>query len=271
MIVVGSLLVALAIVMVACAAVVGVLQGMLWTSAPASATETHTFTTSGTPTVTLQMSAGNVHVVKSDDGTVTATLYKEVHAITHAAAQQALSQTTLGVSQSADNITLIAHIPSFGINLTALQRSVDLTLSVPTQANLDLTLNAGNTDITNVAGTLDVTMNAGNLTLRNVQAKGASSLHVNAGNLDYRGSLDTTAALDASVDAGNATVELPPTTPTHLVARTSAGNITAQGWATQPTTLTHSNSTLSVDLNAQPTNTLTVQVSFGNVTVRPGA
>lgn len=273
-VVVGSLLMALAVIMAGCFIVAGVLQGMLGSSAPASATETHTFALSGTPSVTLQMPAGNVHVVHGSDGAVTATLYKEVHALTHAAAQQALDGTTVTSSQSGANITLTVEMPSITGSFTSLTRRADLTLTVPVNANLTMTINAGNADITDVTGVLDVTMNAGNLSLRSTTAEGSSSLRLNAGNVDYLGAIAPTGTLDISVDAGNATVHLPPTTPTHLAARTSAGNITVSGWTgaqgTQGASLSHGG-TAAVDLNAQPTNTLTIQVSFGNVTVSPGA
>lgn len=273
-VVVGSLLVALAIIMAGCFIVAGVVQGMLWSSTPASATETHTFTVSGAPSVTLQMPAGNVHVFRGSDNTVTATLYKEVHAITHATAQQALNGTTVRSSQSGDTITLTVEMPSITGSFTNLTRRADLTLTVPASTNLTMIVNAGNADITGVTGVLDLTMNAGNLSLRSTTAEGSSSLRLNAGNVDYLGAIAPTGTLGIAVDAGNATVHLPPTTPTHLVARTSAGTISTNGWTsaqgTQGTTVSHGG-TLTVDLNAQPTNTLTIQVSFGNVTVSPGA
>ncbi len=274
-VVVGSLLMALAILMAGCFVVAGVLQGMVWSSAPASATETHSFTVTDAPTVTLRLPAGNLHIVKGGDGAVTATLYKEVHAITHSAAQQVLDDTTLTTSQTGNDITLTAQIPSITANFTSLQRDVDLTISVPASANLNLTVNAGNADITGIDGALDVTMNAGNLTLRSVTAAGNSSLRLNAGNVDYLGAIAASGTLDISVDAGNATVHLPPTTPTRLAARASAGNITANGWTSAQgsmgTNTTSHGGTVSLDLNAQPTNTLTIQVSFGNITVSPGA
>lgn len=273
-VVVGSLLVALAILMAGCFIVAGVVQGLLWSSAPASATETHTFAVSGTPSVTLRMPAGNVHVVQGSGGAVTATLYKEVHALTHAAAQQALNGTTITSSQSGNTVTLTVEMPSITGSFTSLQRSADLTISVPASTNFTMTVNAGNADVTGITGVLDVTMNAGNLTLRSATAEGSSSLRLNAGNVDYLGAIAPTATLDISVDAGNATVHLPPNTPTHLVARASAGTISTNGWTgaqgIQGTTVSHGG-TVTVDLNAQPTNTLTIQVSFGNVTVGPGA
>ena len=116
---------------------------------------------------------------------MTATLYKEVHAITHSAAQQVLDDTTLATSQTGNDIALTAQIPSITANFTSLQRNVDLTISVPASANLNLTVNAGNADITGIDGALDVTMNAGDLMLRSVTAEGNSSLRLNAGNVDY--------------------------------------------------------------------------------------
>ena len=55
--------------MAGCFIVAGVLQGMVWSSAPASATETHSFTVNAgadAPTVTLRLPAGNLHVVKGE-------------------------------------------------------------------------------------------------------------------------------------------------------------------------------------------------------------
>jgi hypothetical protein len=262
----GSILVALAVVMALCVIGAGVLQGMSWIAGPAHATDARSFSVSGTPTVTLHMDAGTMHVVSGGSGQVSVSLYKEVHAITHAAAQQALDGITLDATQSGDAITVTVHGLSFDANFASLRRTLDLTLTVPASANLSATVSAGTMEIGDVAGNLDVRMDAGNLTLRDVTLQGDSSLRLSAGNLDFRGAIDPGATVDVSVDAGNATLRLPRATPTHLAARTSAGNIAVIGW---PGGDAHarSNDTLALDLNPQPTNTLTVQVSFGNVTV----
>ncbi len=268
---IGILLIILAILMAAFFVFAGVLQGMAWIAQPAKATETRTFTVAGTPTLALDVSAGNVHILPGTNGQITATLTKEVHAITYTAAQQTLDAITLDATQSGDSVRVAVHDPGLDGFPTWINRKMELTVSVPASANLDLTVSAGNLDAHGISGSLVGRVSAGNLDLRGMTISGDSSLHVTAGNVSYAGALAPGAFLRVLVTAGNVDITLPATTPTHLEASATAGNLSVHGWPGVNTTRSGVGGLVSADLNPQPTSTLSIDVTAGNVTVEAGA
>jgi len=268
---IGILLIVLAILMAGFFIFAGVLQGMAWIAQPAKATETRTFTVAGTPTLALDVSAGNVHILPGTSGQITATLTKEVHAITHTAAQQTLDAITLDATQTGDSVRITVHDPGIDGFPTWVNRQMELTVSVPASANLDLTLSAGNLDAHGISGNLVARVSAGNLDLRDMTTSGNSSLHVTAGNVSYTGALAPGTSLRLVVTAGNVDIALPAKTPTHLEASATAGNLQVHGWPGVNTTRSGVGGLVSVDLNPQPTSNLSIDVTAGNVTVEPGA
>jgi DUF4097 and DUF4098 domain-containing protein YvlB len=266
----GVVLLVGAVVMALCFAVAGVLGGMAWLSQPAEATVTHSFAVSSMPSIVLDSNASNVHVVTGDASTVAVSFHKEVRGITHQAAQQALDAITLDASQSGNTVTLTTHVAPFDEALWFGYKRFDLTVTVPPAANLNVTLNAGNLDVTGVSGTLFARMNAGNLDLTGMTVSGDSSIHANAGNVHFRGALAPAAALDIVNTAGNVTVTLPRASATHLEASTTAGNVVVNGWQARSVN-SGVNQALSADLNPQPNSTLSIHVTAGNIVVQPGA
>ncbi|HEV8190357.1 MAG TPA: hypothetical protein VGP82_02580, partial [Ktedonobacterales bacterium] len=65
---------------------------------------------------------------------------------------------------------------------------------------------------------------------------------------------------------GTAEIALPQSSATHLDATAQVGSISVSGW---PATITQTGSGRStrVDLNPQPTSTMTVRVDVGRITV----
>jgi DUF4097 and DUF4098 domain-containing protein YvlB len=268
---IGSVLLLLALVMCVGLLAAGIVQGMAWAAGPVQATETRTFTVSGTPTLSLDVSAGNVHVVPGTDGQVTLALTKQVQAITRTAAQEALAATTIDATQDGDTIHVHITQPSFDGFPGVTNRSLELTVTVPASANLELTMAAGNLNAKGINGTLTGRVSAGNLELDDMTVSGASSLHVTAGNVEYHGALAPNASFDVSVTSGNIDISLPRTTSTHVQAGATAGNASVRGWPGVSETHAGPNSTISVDLNPPTTSTLSLQVTAGNVTVHPEA
>lgn len=248
----------------------GVLQGMAAAAKPAQATQTQSFTVSGAPTLALDLTAVNVHVVPGLDGRVTATLTTQVQAITHAAAQQALAGVHFDATQDGDTIHVSVSQPSFDGIPAVTRRTVDLTVAVPASSNLDLTLVATNLHATGLSGTLVGRVSASNLTLDGMTVGGDSSLHVSAGNVEYHGALAPGANLDVDETAGNVHFWLPQATSTHVQASVTGGNASVSGWSSVGVSRS-GNGSFSVDLNPRPTSTISVQVTGGNVTVEAGA
>jgi hypothetical protein len=263
---VGGCLVLFAVLTVLCAAAGGVVWALQLGSEPASGTVTKTAAVTGTPNIVLHAEAANVDVTPGDSGQVVVTLNKEVRAFSHDAAQRYLNELTLDVQQTGNTVTITSHSPSFNGPFDYFQRSVHLEISVPQSSNLDTTLQAGNMDISDVHGKLAADMQAGNLQLSQVTLNDGSTLHVTAGNITEDGNLMPGASLDVRVTAGNVTLMLPQSTDVHLTATAHAGNVSVDGWDI-PIVRQAADATATGDLGANPSGSLTIEVTAGNVTV----
>jgi hypothetical protein len=272
------------LVILSCAA--GTTAWAFFHSTPASATTTQTYAVSGAPDISIHNVAGNVRVVRGGDGTVAVQTTKHARAFNAAGAQDELRQIDVQIAQSGNSLTIQVNEPSFASHFRLWDdHSVDFTLTVPAQANIDATANAGNVDIagiagtmtiqdnagdvrlTDVAGTIGITDNAGNITLTTVSLAGSSSATNNAGNIDLSGTLQSGAEFTARTTAGNVTATLPRDTSAHLTASTNAGNLRVDsGW---PVSVSHSaaGATASGDLSPNPTGSLTLESTAGNVTL----
>lgn len=305
----GGCLVSLAVVMALCAAAAGVLWGVTIGSARAASTVTRSATVSGTPTVSVQIDAGNVRVVRGDADQVTATLTKEVHAISQQQARQDLDQITLDLTKTGNTVSVTTHAPSFsfkGIPWFTHQSSVELLVTVPQTTNVNATLGAGNLTISHLTGALTVDASYGNVKLTDLTVTNQATLHMQAGNLIatyLTGSVaatlgygnatfnGTTLTQDSSLHANAGNIDFDGTLRpgVSLDASDQAGNVTLSlprataihlDATTNAGNLTVSGWPVSVsgnsagksasgNLSANPSGTLTVHTDAGNITLQP--
>jgi hypothetical protein len=264
---VGGCLVLFAVLTALCAAAGGVVWALELGSEPASDTVTRTEAVTGIPDIVLHAEAADVQVMRGDSSQVVVTEHKEVRALSHGAAQRYLNELTLDVQQTGNTVTITAHSPSFnGPTLGYFQRSMHLAISVPQSSNLDATVQAGNVDISGIHGKVATDMQAGNLQLSQVTLTDGSTLHVTAGNITEDGDLTPGASLDVRVTAGNVTLILPQSTDVHLTATAHAGNVSVDGWDI-PVVRQAADATATGNLGANPSGSLTIEVTAGNVTV----
>ncbi len=301
---VGGCLVVIAAAMVLCAVASGIVFGLARNMGTATGAQTRNFTVDGLVTITVHTNAANVRVVPGMTDQVTVVLDKEIRAIDRNRAQRTLDAITLDATQAGNSLTInVNQPPSFGLD--SLSRSVDLTITTPAATSLDATLDAGNLDVRGLSGTLATNLTAGNLNLAdmvvtdqailqmragNLRASGItgavratvnygnvtldqttltqdSTIHSDAGNITIDGSLRSGASLDVTDNAGNVTVTLPQQTDAHLNATTNAGKITIAGWPDISQTSSGPNTSVTGDLSANPTGTVRLHTSAGNITV----
>jgi hypothetical protein len=199
---------------------------------PVASTTTQTFAVTGTPSLTVHDTAGNVTITTGNTRTVTVQITKNARDTSSSAAQNDLNAISVSATQTGNAINVDAR---FGPSGSAFQQlSVDLVITVPALADGSL---------------IDVT--AGNLTLD-------APLALSAG-----GSLTVTAS------AGNVDLTLPANTAAHLDASVSFGNITIAGWSI-PVTRSGAGATATGDMGASPSGTLTIRVTAGNISLSAG-
>ncbi len=272
----------------------GVLSFEATTQPPVSTHSTQTVSVSGTPTVTLTGAAADVQFVAGASNQVSVAVDKSVRAISRDQAQHDLDAIKVGVTQTGNAITITETIPNdWGWNFWWFHvgnRSVTLLVTVPASANLAVTAAAGNVHVSGITGQMTLDAAAGDINFQNVTLTGASHVKTSAGNVTISGAIAdrTTLTLDSSAGnisftgalatndaitirdaAGNVTLRLPAGTAAHVDAHVSAGNIRVSG---VPLTVNQqiANAALVGDTAANPTNTISVQMSAGNFNLIEG-
>ena len=261
------------------------------TQPPVSTHSTQSVSVSGTPTITLTGDAADVQFVAGPSDQVSVAVEKSVRAISRDQAQRDLDAIKVGVTQHGNAITITESIPNdWGWNFWWLHvgdRHVALLVTVPASANLAVTASAGNVQVSGVTGQMTLDTAAGDLTFQHVTLSGAShvktsagnvtisgamadhatlTLDASAGNFAFTGALATNNAITISDAAGNVTLRLPTGTAAHVDAHVSAGDIHVAG---VPLTVSRqiANAALVGDTAPDPTNTLSVQMSAGNLSL----
>lgn len=215
------------------------------------------------PSITIFDTAGQVTIVSGDVQQVTVVATKHARAPSTQAAQDLLGTMSATAESTASGANINATIqPGHSGN----QRTVDLRITVPRTSDLHVTLTAGTLSATAVTGVLDVTNTAGTVTMQDMTVQGASSVKLTTGMLRFEGALASDAAMTATVTTGNVNIRLPQTSATHFDASTRVGSVSVSPW----TATIHQSGvgqSTALDLNPQPTSTMTVRVDVGAITL----
>lgn len=269
---VGGVLVLLALTLIGCCALSGLFVGVFshtFGSGP-EATEslTRTFTVNGAPTLVVRDPAGNITVKPGSDGQVIVQATKRARDVSTDAARRHLQDIQVDVSQNGNIITVEARLSrDEGFN-GGHERAVDVDLTVPVASQFTADVAAGNVTIRQIVGQMNVTAAAGNVETQDTTFAGASHIAVTAGNITLDGAMNSGSLLDVRVESGNITLRLPANIPAHLDAQADVGNVSVIGW---PLTAARQGATGAKalgDLAPGPTDTITLRVKAGNITVQ---
>lgn len=230
-------------------------------------TLTRALTVSGTPSLVITDSAGNVTLRAGSGNQVVVEITKHAWGSSGAVAQNGLSNTAVDVLQNGDTITVRAQFDATYFDHGTARRSVDLLVTVPAQTTVDARLGAGNMSARQMSGVLRLDTGAGNVTLDDVTFSDGSRLNTGAGNIQATCAIASGAAVDVHVGAGNATMTLPSDTPAQLDASTGAGNLTINGWRMSMMNSGMAGRHARGAMGAHPTGRLTIQVGTGNLTL----
>ncbi|HEV8191108.1 MAG TPA: hypothetical protein VGP82_06450, partial [Ktedonobacterales bacterium] len=150
---IGGCLALVAVTILACAVLGGVFAGFLIHVAnevPVSETTTQSLSVTGTPSLDIQDTAGNVEVVAGSAGTVGVEVTKSVRAATSDEARNDLNGIHVDVTQTGNTIKVVTTFEEgSGIGR---QPRVDLTLTVPPTTNVSGQVTTGGVRITDVSG-----------------------------------------------------------------------------------------------------------------------
>jgi hypothetical protein len=231
-----------------------------------STSETRTFTIAGSPTLIVRNAAGKLHVTAGPDGQITAQITKKAHgSFLGLGSEHDLDRVQVQTTQDGDTLHVEVNYPDGVVRGV----SVELDLTVPAHAALDLRLAAGNLRVRGITGPVRATTAAGNLEADGVTFGDGSDLEVNAGKVSVEGTLEPGASLGVSVNTGKCDVHLPAGTATNLDASVDVGAIQLSGFAGQ---LAMSRELVrqrvSGPLTSGATGTLRIRMNVGEITLR---
>ncbi len=263
--VLGCGLMACAAVMVLLVLIAGAVIAVSVETDSAHSTLTRTFAVSGTPTLVLRGDVGDVTIVRGTSGHVVATVDREIRSFTHARSEQALAQTQPELQQTGNTISLTTHT---GNLLFALRERTTVRVEVPETTTVDARVTVGNLTIDDISGTITAEATTGNVRLDGVILSGHSAAHATTGNVTLNGSLASGAVVEATVTTGNVTARVPAGTSAHVDAHVTTGNVSVVGKSWNlPVVRGITDSTVTGDLTPNPSATLTLSATTGNVTL----
>lgn len=233
---------------------------------PLTQQRTRTLSVSGTPTLSINDSAGTVMLQRGTTGRVTVQATKSARDTSRTRAQTDLGSISVSTTQQGNTITLAATADG-STSILGSDRHVDFVISVPPTANVTAQLDAGTLVMGDISGLMQLTVDAGDVQLAGATLADGSYVHVDVGNATVSCTLAPGASLDVRVATGNAEVRLPATTRASLTAATQIGHVTITGWAITPTSTSVTGQAAQGALGASPAGTVGIHVNTGNITL----
>lgn len=207
---------------------------LLWTrrvrinlSGATQAAETRTFTVGAQPTIILKNKAGSINLRAGQEGQVSITTTRRGYL----SSQSFDKETQISYNQDSAANTITANTGKwhpFGKN------AINFDVVVPSQANLQLSTNAGNIAIENIAGQITLSSDAGILQATHVALQGKSRLKTDLGTITFSGSLDPAGSYELTTDLGTINASLSADSSFELAAKTDLGNVTTNFPLSQP-------------------------------------
>ncbi|HEY3991930.1 MAG TPA: hypothetical protein VGM01_03515 [Ktedonobacteraceae bacterium] len=220
------------------------------------APETHTFTVSAQPTVVLKNNAGSIRLRAGQAGQVRIITTRSGHLFS----PRFDKETPISYTQNSATNTITARTGSwrpFGKNALTFE------VTVPPQANLQLTTHFGTIAVQNVAGQINLRSEAGTIEATEVVLQGKSRLQANAGTIAFSGSLDPTGSYELITNLGTIDATLAANSSFDLEARTDLGTIT-----TDPSLPQQQRNRVNGTVGNGPYPRLKVKTDLGTITVQ---
>jgi hypothetical protein len=231
-----------------------------------STSESRSFAFASTPTLQVRNPAGRLHVTSGADGQATVHITKRIHGEPFGLGRaEDLDRVQVHSTQDGDLLRIEVEMPEG----RARGVSVDLDLTVPANAALDLRLSAGDLRVRGISGRVRAKTAAGKLEARDVTLADQSSLEVTAGELSLAGACAPGASVEVTINTGRCEIELPATSPLNLEADVDVGAIRVSGFNVQlARTRELVRQRVSGALAAGANGSLRVHVNVGDLAVR---
>ena len=220
------------------------------------APETRVFTVSAQPTLVLKNNVGSIRLRAGQADQVRITSSKRGHLFS----PRFDKETVISYTQDSANNTITARAGNwqpFGKNI------VNFEITVPPQANLQLTTRLGTINVQNVAGQINLRSDAGTIQATDMALQGKSRLKTDFGTIAFSGSLDPTGNYELVTDLGTINATLVENSSFALEAKTDLGTIT-----TDPSLPQQQRNRVNGNVGNGPYPRLKVKTDLGTINVQ---
>jgi Putative adhesin len=175
------------------------------------------------------------------------------------------------VTIQSDGPGMPAHIQK---DINSLQINVldpaagDITVTVPSNANLVIITDNGDVNVENVSGQMTVTSGSGSIEMHKVVLTGDSTIKSGDGHITFEGQLDPNGSYQfISTNGGSIDLTMPSDSAFHLNATTKSGNINASDFPQVQVQQSSPGSTAHGDVGNAPRATLTITAVNGDISL----
>jgi hypothetical protein len=228
-----------------------------------SSTETRNFSANAHPTLLINDDIGTVRVHTGSNGnSVTVQATKQTNGFWG-------NPNDMQVNYSQNGNTIIVNANVNKAVFFSLDH-VDLDITVPSTADLQLKTETGTIDVNGVSGQMSLSTATGTINATQDALSGSSSLTANTGTITFNGSIDTSRGTYLfQSNTGSVDVTLPGNSSFHMIASTDTGSITSDF----PVNIQHPSVTgakVDSDVGSSPQVTVTLNANTGSIALHKG-
>lgn len=220
----------------------------------------------GTPNVTINLAFADVRIETGAAGEVA--VRGQMIVSDNANAPSLLQSLQPQISVAGDRVT-ISNNSDDSLNSGVTRRQLEVTIVVPSGSSLTVKMGAGRLVVNETQGDLSINIGAADVELRNVEVERMLDVQTGAGRIIYEGAVAPHAAYSFKTGAGAITLNLPANSSFHLNASSNVGNVACDFELSGDSGGRNLvGKTIQGDVGPNPTTTLDLQSSVGNVEIR---
>jgi putative adhesin len=223
--------------------------------------ETRRFTVSEHPRIAVNNEVGTIHVnAGSDTNVVTIQTAHRTRRFGKAA-----NKSWVRYEQVDEGNVVNARVDRVFVPGINLPQHIDFDITVPRNADLELTTNVGDIWVTGISGQMSLQSNTGSIYVRRGLLTGNSQLRTSLGSINFHEAIDPNGTYQLMTDTGSVNVTLPDDTAFELDASTTLGNVTT---VVPGMTMTYrTDREVHGDAGLSPRASMTLRSSIGSVNV----
>lgn len=226
-------------------------------------TESHSFTVGTSPHLIINDTVGTINIHSGGPGS------------------QVVIQSTkhsTGIGGNLNNIHVISTESADGNTITVKVEessgflgfnSVDLNVTVPEAAILNVQTNVGSIDVSGVNGQMTLASNTGSITATQDDLTASSTLKTDTGSVTFNGQIATSGSYQFETNTGSVDVTLPGDTSFHVNVSTNTGSINSNfpGVSVEQHGI---GSSVNSDVGNSPNATLLLKTDTGSIDLHQG-